>query len=93
MRIEIDLVANIAHVKDSNIVLDECQRNNERRKPAMIIADHGQQLGFFVGAERSLKCSIMCWSTFTCLRTVAFTASVFMNSSPYRWASSFGRYW
>ena len=28
MRIEIDLLANIAHVKHSNIMFDECQRNN-----------------------------------------------------------------
>src|SRR5262245_17568571 len=57
MWIEIHLLANITHVKDSNIVLDKCQRNNEGRKPVMIIADHAQQLGLFVGAEPFLEMS------------------------------------
>ena len=51
MWVEIDLVPDVKHIEDLEVVLDQCERNNEGRKPAMIIADHTQQLGLFVGVE------------------------------------------
>ena len=84
MWIEIDLIQNVADIEDLDVVLDQRQRDNQGRELLMIIADHAQQLGFLVSAEPLLEISRMCWSTFTCLRTVAFTANAFMNSSPYR---------
>jgi len=57
MRIEIDLITNVAHVKDLDVVLDQRERDNQGREPVMIIADHAQQLRFLVSAEPLLEIS------------------------------------
>src|SRR5512145_2201622 len=51
MRIEIHLLANITHIKDPDIVLDKCQRHNQRRKSSIIVGDHALQLGLLVSVE------------------------------------------
>ena len=51
MRIEIDLVTDVADVEDLDIVLDQGQRDDQGREPVMVISDHTQQLRFLVSAE------------------------------------------
>lgn len=42
MRVEIDLLANVADIEDLDIVLDQRERDDQRREPVVIIADHDQ---------------------------------------------------
>ena len=40
MRVEIDLVLNVAHVESADVVLDQRQRDDQGREPSMIVFDH-----------------------------------------------------
>src|ERR1043165_8033220 len=51
MRIEIDLVTDVADVEDLDIVLDQSQRDDQGREPVMVISAHTQQRCFLVSAE------------------------------------------
>src|SRR5687767_11687026 len=57
MWIEIDLLLNVAHIEDLDVVLDQCERNNQGRELLMKIADHVRQFSLFVSAQAFLKMS------------------------------------
>ena len=55
MRIEIDLVSNVAHVEYPNVVPDRRQWNDQGNKPSMIVVNHARQLSFLVTLQLILE--------------------------------------
>ena len=55
MRIEIDLITNVPDIEDLDVVLDQCERNNQGRQLLIKIGDHVRQFSFFVSAQAFLE--------------------------------------
>jgi len=55
MRVKIDLIANVPDVEDLNVMLDQRERDDQRREPPMIVGDHAQQLGLLVSFQSILE--------------------------------------
>lgn len=53
--VEIDLIANVSDVEDLDVMLDQRERDDQRRKPPMIVVEHAQQLGLFMSGQSILE--------------------------------------
>jgi len=61
IRSEIDLILDIAHLEDPDIVFDQRERDNQGHESMMVIADHTPRSSAFSFApSRSLKCPKIC---------------------------------
>ena len=81
VRREVDLVGDVGHVEPRHVVIDEGDGHDQRDQAMGKVLMRSPSSHFSPGESRCLKNPTMCWSTLTCLRGVAATASARMKPS------------